>query len=79
MPNSVIGYYFDKDILRLFKNDNLDKIGYIIAGEDCKTNIAGIFVAGDNRTKSVRQLVTATSDGAIAAIEAIKYINTGTN
>ena len=58
---------------------NLDKIGYIIAGEDCKTNIAGIFVAGDNRTKSVRQLVTATSDGAIAAIEAIKYINTGTN
>lgn len=54
---------------------NLDKSGYIIAGEDCHTNIEGIFVAGDNRTKELRQLVTATSDGAIAATEAIKYIN----
>ena len=41
------------------------------------TNIDGIFVAGDNRVKSLRQLVTATSDGAIAATEAIKYINGG--
>ena len=49
--------------------------GYIIANENCHTNIDGIFVAGDNRTKSVRQLVTATSDGAIAATEAVKYIN----
>ena len=54
---------------------NLDENGYIIAGEDCKTNVKGIFAAGDNRIKSVRQLVTATSDGAIAATEAIKYIN----
>ena len=54
---------------------NLDNLGYIIAGEDCNTNIPGIFVAGDNRTKTVRQLVTATSDGAIAALEAVKYIN----
>ena len=54
---------------------NLDNSGYIIANEDCKTNVAGIFVAGDNRTKEVRQLVTATSDGAIAATAAIKYIN----
>lgn len=54
---------------------NLDKSGYIIAGEDCHTNISGIFVAGDNRVKDVRQLVTATSDGAIAATEAVKYIN----
>lgn len=54
---------------------NLDNSGYIIAGENCNTNISGIFVAGDNRTKEVRQLVTATSDGAIAATEAIKYIN----
>jgi thioredoxin reductase (NADPH) len=54
---------------------NLDESGYIIASEDCHTNKDGIFVAGDNRVKSVRQLVTATSDGAIAAIEAIKYIN----
>ena len=54
---------------------NVDDNGYIIAGEDCHTNIEGIFVAGDNRTKSLRQLVTATSDGAIAATEAIKYVN----
>lgn len=54
---------------------NLDKSGYIIADENCHTNIDGIFVAGDNRTKELRQLVTATSDGAIAATEAIKYIN----
>lgn len=54
---------------------NLDSNGYIIADEDCHTNVDGIFVAGDNRTKMVRQLVTATSDGAIAATEAVKYIN----
>ena len=54
---------------------NLDKGGYIVANENCHTNIEGIFVAGDNRTKQLRQLVTATSDGATAETEAIKYIN----
>ena len=54
---------------------NLDKYGYIISNENCHTNIDGIFVAGDNRVKELRQLVTATSDGAIAANEAIKYVN----
>ena len=54
---------------------NLDETGYVVAGEDCHTNIDGIFVAGDNRVKTLRQLVTATSDGAMAATEAIKYIN----
>ena len=53
---------------------NLDKLGYVIAGEDCHTNVEGIFVAGDNRVKKLRQLVTAASDGAIAATEAIRYI-----
>ena len=53
----------------------LDQAGYVVAGEDCHTNHAGIFVAGDNRTKSLRQLVTATSDGAMAATEAVKYVN----
>lgn len=51
----------------------LDK-GYVKAGEDTLTNVPGIFVAGDVRTKSVRQIVTATSDGAVAAIAAEKYI-----
>ena len=54
---------------------DVDKLGYVIAGENCHTSAPGIFVAGDTRVKSLRQLVTATSDGAIAATEAIKYIN----
>lgn len=53
----------------------LDEAGYIVAGEDCRTKCAGVFVAGDNRTKTLRQLVTATADGAMAATEAVKYIN----
>ncbi len=54
---------------------NLNDNGYIIGNEDCLTNVPGIFVAGDCRTKELRQLVTATSDGAIAAVKAIKYIS----
>ena len=54
---------------------DIDKSGYIIASEDCKTSCPGIFVAGDTRTKSLHQLVTATSDGAIAAEAAIDYLN----
>ena len=45
----------------------LDEHGYVIAGEDCLTSTPGVFVAGDVRTKSLRQLVTAASDGAVAA------------
>ena len=44
------------------------------AGEDCHTSADGIFVAGDNRVKLLRQLVTATADGAMAATEAVKYL-----
>ncbi|MBQ3999798.1 MAG: thioredoxin-disulfide reductase [Oscillospiraceae bacterium] len=53
----------------------LDESGYIVAGEDCHTTAPGIFAAGDNRVKFLRQLVTATADGAMAATEAIKYIS----
>ncbi|MCQ4922888.1 thioredoxin-disulfide reductase [Tissierella carlieri] len=49
--------------------------GYIKTDDDMKTNIPGIFAAGDNRVKSLRQVVTATADGAIAAVQAEKYIN----
>lgn len=48
--------------------------GYIIANEDCHTNLDGVFAAGDCRTKTLRQLVTAAADGAVAATEANKYI-----
>ncbi len=51
----------------------LDKAGYIVAGEDCKTKTEGIFAAGDGRTKEVRQLVTAAGDGAVSGIAAAKY------
>ncbi|MFV0464962.1 MAG: thioredoxin-disulfide reductase [Lachnospiraceae bacterium] len=51
-----------------------DDKGYIIAGEDCRTNVGGIFVAGDNRSKAVRQLATAASDGAAAALGACEYL-----
>ncbi|MBP3940761.1 MAG: FAD-dependent oxidoreductase, partial [Christensenellaceae bacterium] len=52
----------------------LDKSGYIVAGEDTKTNIPGVFAAGDIRTKRLRQVVTAAADGAVAADEAAAYI-----
>lgn len=47
---------------------------YIITDDNMKTNIPGVFAAGDNRVKSLRQVVTATADGAIAAVQAEKYI-----
>ena len=52
----------------------LDDKGYISAGESCETGTAGIFTAGDCRTKEVRQLTTAASDGAVAALAAAKYV-----
>ena len=52
----------------------LDDNGYIIAGEDTKTPISGVFVAGDVRTKSLRQVVTAVADGAVAASAAEEYL-----
>lgn len=52
-----------------------DENGYIIASEDTKTNIDGVFAAGDVRTKELRQIVTAVADGATAAHYAEKYLN----
>lgn len=49
--------------------------GYIKTDEDMKTNIDGVFAVGDVRVKSLRQVVTATADGAIAAVQAEKYID----
>ena len=54
---------------------DLDEHGYIISNENCKTSCPGIFAAGDTRTKELRQIVTAASDGAIAATAALSYIN----
>ena len=52
----------------------LDKNGYIVADETTKTNIPGVYVAGDVRTKELRQIVTATADGAVAAYQAEHFI-----
>ena len=60
----------------LFKNElNLTKSGRISAGEDCKTEIPGVFAAGDVREKEIRQLTTAAADGTIAALLAEKYLS----
>lgn len=52
----------------------LDAEGYILADESCKTNVDGIFAAGDCRQKKIRQLTTATADGTVAALAAIEYL-----
>ena len=52
----------------------LDKGGYIVAGESTKTNIPGVYAVGDVRTKELRQIVTAVADGAAAAHAAEQYL-----
>lgn len=60
----------------IFENEvKLDGSGFILASEDCMTSHAGIFAAGDCRTKEVRQLTTAAADGAVAALAACQYID----
>lgn len=59
----------------LCKELNLDGQGYVITKEDMSTEFKGVYVAGDLRQKPLRQVVTACSDGAIAAASAIKYIS----
>lgn len=59
----------------MIKSLNIDTDnGYIKADETCRTNIKGIFVAGDIRTKHLRQVITAAADGANAAISAMNFI-----
>ncbi len=66
IPNSHI---FEKHL-------HLDDGNYIVATEDCKTSVEGVFVAGDVRTKALRQIVTAVSDGANAITSIEKYLAT---
>ncbi len=59
-----------------FKNlTALNEYGYIVSDEACLTDTDGVFVAGDCRTKSIRQITTATADGAVAALAACRYID----
>ena len=61
--------------VELFRDQiKLNERGFVIAGEDCRTNLDGVFAAGDVREKEFRQLTTAAADGTIAALQADKYI-----
>ena len=60
----------------IFKNIlPLNDFGYADAGEDCRSTTAGVFVAGDCRSKRIRQVATAAADGAIAALAACDYVD----
>lgn len=68
-------YIGTQPMSELYKGQiEMDEWGYILASEDTKTSLDGVFAAGDIRTKPVRQVVTAASDGAVAGIMAEKYI-----
>ena len=61
---------------KVFENVvELDSSGFIISDESCKTKTTGVYVAGDCRTKKIRQLTTASADGAIAALAASSYLD----
>jgi len=68
-----IGRKPDTDIIK--NQITLDKHGYIITDEDMHTSVDGVFAAGDIRVKSLRQIITACGDGAIAGTKASHYIN----
>jgi thioredoxin reductase (NADPH) len=53
----------------------LNAWGYFDSGEDCRTKTEGVYVAGDCRSKTIRQVVTACADSAAAATAANRYLN----
>lgn len=69
----AIGQQPDNEVFSAYAA--LDENGYIKADERCLTDTPGVFVAGDCRTKAVRQIVTATADGATAALAACRYLD----
>lgn len=72
---AVFGYIGTEPKTSLFKEYlNLNKQGYILTDENMRTNIKGIYAAGDVREKAFRQITTAVADGTIAALDAEKYI-----
>jgi thioredoxin reductase (NADPH) len=68
-----VGYLPDSGLIKDVVN--CDEAGYIVTDELMRTNLPGVFAAGDLRAKSLRQVVTATADGAIAAVQAEKYVD----
>lgn len=73
--DGVFVFVGTKPISELFKGIvDMNEKGYIIADEDMRTSVEGVYAAGDVRVKSLRQVITAAADGAIAAVTAEKYI-----
>ena len=73
--DAVFVYIGSEPKTELFKEQiTMNKQGYIITDENMKTNVAGVYAAGDVRDKIIRQITTAVSDGTIAALMAEKYI-----
>lgn len=70
----AVGSLPKSDILR-DTGIELDERGYVVAGEDSKTSIPGVFAAGDVRTKQLRQVATAVGDGANAAASAFEFLS----
>jgi len=68
----AIGFIPSNEMFKDFIN--LDENGYIDADETCRTNVGGVYAAGDTRNKKLRQLVTAAADGAVAATAAQDYV-----
>lgn len=68
-----VGYIPETELVK--EAVKLDGSGYIVTDELMQTGIPGVFAAGDIRAKSLRQVVTATADGAIAAVQAEKYVD----
>lgn len=63
-------------VSRIFSEQvRLDENGYVIAGEDTKTDVEGVYAVGDLRTKELRQVVTAVADGAVAAYHVEEYLS----
>lgn len=67
-----IGYQPQTEIFK--GHVEMDRFGYIVTDEEMRTNVKGVYAAGDLRPKSLRQVITAVSDGAIAATDAQKYV-----
>lgn len=69
----AVGIRPDTELIRNIAE--CDENGYALAGEDCVTNVPGLYVAGDIRRKPIRQIVTAVADGANAAVSAGTFVN----
>ncbi|MEG0332355.1 MAG: thioredoxin-disulfide reductase [Clostridium sp.] len=73
--NGVFVFVGLDPITKIFEGKMELKDGYIETDEDMRTNVEGVFAAGDVRVKTLRQVITAAADGAIASIVAEEYIN----